>query len=182
MRGTSERSAALGESPPIRTQWRFPIQTGRRPNAANKLGDDAVPKQSAPLLPCRSRPHQIWGRQTSESTLRAGGISAASALRFPPRTYPRRGAKSDVREPIRRSQRPCGVAISTYEDANRSGRKICTLRHFSRVAMDNSPRGLTWRAEQEPIVASQLDHAPRCQRRLDHFSGRGDLSYGEETD
>ena len=178
---TSERSAAFGESSPMRSRRRFSIQTGQRPRAAKKLGDDAVLKQSAPLLLCRSRPQRVWGRQASEMTLRGGGIAAASRLRFPPRPHPCRGAKSDVREPIRRNRRSCGVVMAAYEDTNESGRKICAMRHFNRVALDNSPRVLTWRAEQEPIAASQLDHAPGCQRRLDHFSGRVDLPYGMQT-
>ena len=142
---TSERSAAFGESSPMRSRRRFSIQTGQRPRAAKKLGDDAVLKQSAPLLLCRSRPQRVWGRQASERTLRGGGISAASRLRFPPQIYRRRGAKSDVRQPIKRSRRSCGVAVATYEDTNRSGRKICTMRYLGRDAMDNSPPELTGR-------------------------------------
>ena len=117
---TSERSAAFGESSPMRSRRRFSIQTGQRPRAAKKLGDDAVLKQSAPLLLCRSRPQRVWGRQASEMTLRGGGISAASRLRFPPQIYRCRGAKSDVRQPIRRSRRSCRVAIAPHEETNRS--------------------------------------------------------------
>ena len=29
--------------------------------------------------------------------------------------------------------------MATYEDTNRSGRKICTMRSLGRDAMDNSP-------------------------------------------
>ena len=29
--------------------------------------------------------------------------------------------------------------MATYEDANRSGRRICTMRSLGRDAMDNSP-------------------------------------------
>ena len=121
------------------------IQPGQRPRVALKLGDDAISKQSAPLLLCQSRPHRIWGKQTSEGPLREGGISTASALRFPPRTYPRRRAESDVRQPIKRSRRSCGVAVATNETTNRSGRKICTMRYLGRDAMDNSPPELTGR-------------------------------------
>ena len=71
------------------------------------------------------------------------GISTASASRFPPRTYPRRRATSDVRQPIKRSRRSCRVARAPYEETNRSRRKICAMRHFSRVAIDNSPTELT---------------------------------------
>ena len=178
---TSGRSAFSGESSPIRSRWRLPIQTERRPSVALKLGDDAISKQSAPLLLCRSRPCRVWGKRTSERTLRAGGISAASALRFPPRTFPRRWAKSDVRQPIKRTRRSCGVAIVTYETTNRSGRKICTMRHFSRVAMGNSPRDLTWQAGKGPIMANQVDHAPRWHCRLGYSSGGVDRPYGETT-
>ena len=108
------------------------------------------------------------------------GIPAASALRFPPRTYPCRKVKSDVRQPIKRNRRSSGVAIATYEETNRSGRKICTMRHFSRVAMDNSPRELTWQAEKEPIMANQLDNAPRRYCRLGYLSGGVDRPYGEK--
>ena len=71
--------------------------------------------------------------------------------------------------------------MATYEETNRSGRKICAMRHFSRVAMDNSPRELTWQADQEPIMANQMDHAPRWHCRLGYFPGGADLPYGEKT-
>ena len=122
-----------------------------------------------------------WEKQASERTLRRGGISAASALRSPPRTYPCRRAKSDVREPIKRGRRSWGVAMATYEDTNRSGRKICTIRYLRRAAMDSFPRKLTCRAEKEPSMASQLDHAPRRQCCLGHYSGGVDRTYGETT-
>ena len=35
--------------------------------------------------------------------------------------------------------------MATYEDTNRSGRKICTMRFLGRDAMDNSPPELTGR-------------------------------------
>ena len=60
------------------------------------------------------------------------------------------------------------------------GRK--RMRYFERVAMDNFLRELTCRGEKEPIMASQLDHAPRRQCRLGHFSGGVDRKYGETTD
>ena len=70
---TSRRSSALGESSSIFSRWRFPIQTEERPIVLKKLGDDAVPKQSAPSLLRRSRPHRVWGKRKSRRTLRAGG-------------------------------------------------------------------------------------------------------------
>ena len=59
--------------------------------------------------------------------------------------------------------------MATYEDTNRSGRKICTMRHYSGVAMGNSPRGFNWRAEKKPTMANQVDPAPRRQCRLGYF-------------
>ena len=56
--------------------------------------------------------------------------------------------------------------MATYEDTNRSGRKICTMRYLGRVAMGNISGVLTCRSEKEPIMASQLVHAPRRQCRL----------------
>ena len=35
--------------------------------------------------------------------------------------------------------------MATYEDANRSGREICTMRSLGRDAMDKSPPELTGR-------------------------------------
>ena len=64
-----------------------------------------------------------WETQTSERTLRGRGISVASALRLPPRTYPCRRATSDVREQAKRSRGSYGVAMSTFEERGRSGRK-----------------------------------------------------------
>ena len=134
-----------------------------------------------PFLVCRSLPHQVWRKQASERTLREGGILAAPRLRFAPQIYPRRLAKSDVRQPIKGSRRFCRVAMATYEDTNRSGRKICTMRYLGRVAMDNSPRELTCRAEKEPIMANQLGRAPRRQCRLGYFSGGVDRTDGKKT-
>ena len=90
-------------------------------------------------------------------------------------------AKSDVRQPIKGSRRFCRVAMATYEDTNRSGRKICTMRYLGRVAMDNSPRELTCRAEKEPIMANQLGRARRRQCRLGYFSGGVDRTDGKKT-
>ena len=99
-----------------------------------------------------------------------GGMSAASALRPSAGIFPCEEAKSDVREPIKGRRRFCGVALVTYEDTNRSRRKICTMRYFGSVASDNSPRELTCRAEKEPIVANHLGRAPRRHCRFGYFS------------
>ena len=69
--------------------------------------------------------------------------------------------------------------MATYEDTNRSGRKICTMRSSGRVAMDNSPWVLTWRAGQKKrTMANQVDHPPRRQCGLGFFSGRVDRQRG----
>ena len=72
--------------------------------------------------------------------------------------------------------------MATYEDTDRSGRKICTMRHFSRVAMDKFPGELTCRPEEEPIKANQLDRAPRRQCRLGYLSGGVGRPYGRENE
>ena len=110
-----------------------------------------------------------------------GGVSAASARRFPPQTSPRRGAKSDVRQPIKRGLCSCRVAIATYEETHRIGRKICTMRYLGIVAMDNSPRVLTCRPEEEPIMANQLGRAARLQCRFGSLSGGVGRPYGKKT-
>ena len=71
--------------------------------------------------------------------------------------------------------------MATYEGTSGSGRKICTMRHFSRVAVDHSPWVLTCRAETKPTMANQVDHAPRRQCRLGYFPGRVDRPYGNKT-
>ena len=71
--------------------------------------------------------------------------------------------------------------MATYEETNWSGRRICTMRHFGRVATGNLPREVSWQAEREPIMVNQVDHAPRRQRRLGYFSSRVDRSYGQKT-
>ena len=120
---TSERSSALGECSPICTGWRFFVQTERRLSAANKSGDDAISRESRVRF-CFAGVDAIeWETQTSERTLRGRGISVASAMRLPPRTYPCRRATSDVREQAKRSRGSYGVAMSTFEERGRSGRK-----------------------------------------------------------
>ena len=150
---TSERRAAQGEASPICAQWRVFAHTERRSSAAKKLGGDTISKQSAPfsLFP----PSGETG--VGEDVARGGGIAAASALRPPSRTFPGRGPKSDVWQPIQRNRRSC------------------------RVAMDKFPGELTCRLEKEPIMANQLDHAPRRRRRLGHFCGGVGHPYEEAT-
>ena len=71
--------------------------------------------------------------------------------------------------------------MATYEGANRGGRKICTVRSFGRVAMDHSPRVLTWQAAKKPTMANQVDRAPRRQCRLAHFPGGVDRPHGNKA-
>ena len=82
---TSERSAAFGESSPMRSRRRFSIQTGQRPRAAKKLGDDAVLKQSAPLLLCRSRQSGIIFLVTGNFARAGRGQILAAAEILPAR-------------------------------------------------------------------------------------------------
>ena len=104
---------------PIRKTSELPDFQTRRPfgrgfrdlypvgfSSLRRDGDRARQRSRATMLFCNSRlrfcPAGVdpaeWGKQASERTLRGGGISAASALRPPPRTFPCREAKSDVRE------------------------------------------------------------------------------------
>ena len=71
--------------------------------------------------------------------------------------------------------------MATFEGTSPSGRNICTMRHFVRVAMDICRLGLTWQAEKEPIAADQVDHAPRWQRGLGYLCGGVDRPYGQTT-
>ena len=71
--------------------------------------------------------------------------------------------------------------MATYEETNWSGRRICTMRHLGRVATGNLPRESSRQAEREPIMVNQVDHAPRLQRRLGHFSSSVDRSYRKKT-
>ena len=109
---------------------------------------------------------------------RAGSLGIAFS---PRRTSLCRPAKSDVHEPIERSWRYCGVAMATYEETTRSVRAICTMCYFGKVAMDISPWESTCRAGKEPVMANQLDHAPRWQCRLGYFPGGVDRPYGQKT-
>ena len=71
--------------------------------------------------------------------------------------------------------------MATYEDTNRSGRQICTMRSLGRDAVDNSPWVSTERAGKKPTMANQVDHAPRWQRGLGYFSDGVDRPYGKTT-
>ena len=102
-------------------------------------------------------------------------------MRFPQRASPRRRSKRDVREPIGRSRRCCGVAMDSYAKTTRSGRNTRAMRHVSRVATDNFPRKSTWPAETKPMMAKQVDCAPRWQCRLGYFSGGVGRPYRKKT-
>ena len=90
---TSKRIAALGEASAICTQWGFLRSDGTETERGKEVGRRCCfATVGSVFAPLES------GKQASERTLRGGGISAASALRPPPRTYPCKEAKSDVRE------------------------------------------------------------------------------------
>ena len=95
---TSGRIAASGEASLTSSLWVFfPLRrNGDRPRHRSWA---TMLLRNSRLRCCSAGVDPIdWGKQTSERTLRGGGISAASALRPPPRTYPCKEAKSDVRE------------------------------------------------------------------------------------
>ena len=71
--------------------------------------------------------------------------------------------------------------MATFEETRRSGRRGFTMRHCGRVAMGNFLRESTGKAENEPIMANQVDHAPRWQCRLRYFAGGIDGTYGKKT-
>ena len=144
-------------------------------------GDQARQKSRAAML-CRNTRLRFafaganaieWGKHTSGKACADGGTSAGSKLRFPPRTYLRRGAQSDVRDPLKRGRRPRGVAMAAFEKTCRSGGNIRSMRYFGRLAMDICPLELTWRAKREPIMPNRADHVPHWQCGLGYFSRRG---------
>ena len=89
---------------------------------------------------------------SSGKNIHRGGDYAKGALRqdrncvFPPRTFSCKRKQSDFREPTKRSRRFCGGAVGTFGETNRSGRNICTMCYFGRLAMDICPRELAWQA------------------------------------
>ena len=105
----------------------------------------------------------------------AGALLQHRNCVFPRWTYSCRRAKSDVREPIKRSRRYCRVATPTrtkpryFEKTTPSGRSICTLRYFGRLSIDVCARELSCRAKKEPSVAKQVDHGPRRHCRHGYF-------------
>ena len=50
--------------------------------------------------------------------------------------------------------------MATYKETTRSGRKICTMRYFGRIAVDICLSESTWEAGNNPIMANKVDHAP----------------------
>ena len=71
--------------------------------------------------------------------------------------------------------------MTPFDETSPSGRNICTMRYFGRVTMHICPVESTWQAEKEPIMANQVDHAPRWQRGLGYFSDGVDRPYGKTT-
>ena len=59
--------------------------------------------------------------------------------------------------------------MDSYAKTTRSGRNTRAMRHVSRVATDNFPRKSTWPAETKPMMAKQVDCAPRWHCRLGYF-------------
>ena len=79
---TSESGAVVGKSPREFSRRKSSTQADRKPSEAKKLGDDAASAESALFSLRRIRP--LEGKeQTSAKSLR-GGLSATSAMRFPP--------------------------------------------------------------------------------------------------
>ena len=126
-------------------------------------GDQARQKSRAAMLLCKTRLRfgfagvdaVEWGKHTSVRRLRGGDTSAGSQLRSPPRTYPCRGAQSDVRGLLKRSRRSRGGAVAAAEKTSRTGRNICTVHYFGGLATDFCARDLTRCAEKEPIMATK---------------------------
>ena len=61
----------------------FFAQTGRRPSAAKKLGDDAVLQQSGPFLPRWSRPHRVGKTGIGEDIARRGHFGSVGIASSP---------------------------------------------------------------------------------------------------
>ena len=114
-----------------------------------------------------------WDKHMSETACADGGAPSGSKLRFPQGTYLRRGAQSDVRDPLKRGRRPRGVAMAAFEKTCRGGENVRSMRYFGRLPMDICPGESTWQAEEEPIMANQVDHVPHWQCGLGYFSRRG---------
>ena len=102
---------------------------------------------------------------------RAKGFFGCVAIAFPPADFPVQAVKTRRARTHRQELTLCGVAMDSYAKTTRSGRNTRAMRHVSRVATDNFPRKSTWPAEPKPMMATQVDCAPRRQCRLGYFSG-----------
>ena len=71
--------------------------------------------------------------------------------------------------------------MTPFDETSPSGRNICTMRYFGRVAMHICPGESTWQEEKEPIVADRVDHVPRWQCGMAYLFGRVDRPYGKTT-
>ena len=80
---TSKRIAALGELLRSVPSGVFFAQTGRRPSAAKKLGDDAVLQQSAPFLLRWSRPRRVGKTGIGEDIARRGHFGSIGIASSP---------------------------------------------------------------------------------------------------
>ena len=135
------------------------------------MGDDAASAESALFSLRRIRP--LEGKeQTSAKSLRAGDFRQHRQCVFPPALTFAGGRKAAFANRLR------GVAMATFEETNRSGRKICTMRHFRRVAMDHPPWVLIWRAARKRTMANRVGRAPGRQCGLGFSSGGVDWQRG----
>ena len=71
--------------------------------------------------------------------------------------------------------------MTPFDETSPSGRNICTMRYFGRVAMHICPGESTRQAEKEPIAADQVDHVPRWQCGIGYLFGGVDRPYGKTT-
>ena len=71
--------------------------------------------------------------------------------------------------------------MTPFDETSPSGRNICAMRYFGRVAMHICPGESTWQAEIEPIMANQVDRAPSRQSGLSYVSGEVDRPYAKTT-
>ena len=71
--------------------------------------------------------------------------------------------------------------MAPLEQTCRSGRNICTMRYVGTVAMDICPGESTCRWGKEPIMADQVDHAPRWQCGFGYLSDGVDRPEKQKT-
>ena len=176
---TFERSAGLGGSSPICARWRFFIQAKK--SGGKEVGRRRYFKGLGSILASLESTPSSGQNIHRRGNCADWGTPSGSQLRVPPRTYPCRRAQSDVREPTKRGRRSCGVVMTPFDETSPSGRNICTMRYFGRVAMHICPGESTWQAEKEPIAADQGDHGSSWQCGIGYLIGRVDRPNGQTT-